>query len=218
MAEMLKMSRAQYCHMEKERNMLSFNVLNGLYVHDWDVDYIITGKHTSYRHSLLEQLILECAKERRRKIYFLLLTAFLEMWSWEEDNLFEKCLQSEMKAVIMLLLEEAAFKEKLYYIRRVNGISQQELANILGTGRTKSAKCEKGEGQLDAELMIILYKKGYALPSFYLEEYAGISEIAYLLEQQPEMKKRYYKYVSGLLEYVMEDDKSLRLLQKSGVV
>lgn len=217
-ADMLKMGRAQYCHMENKRNALSFSVLSGLYSHDWDVDYIITGEHYSDRHSLLEKIILECRQENREQLYFLMLTGFAKMWNWDEESLIEKGLRSEIKAMILLLMDEAELKEKLYYVRRANRISQQALANTLGIGRTKSSDCERGERTLDAELMLILYEAGYSLPSFYMEPYAGIAEIAHLLEGNAGMKRRYYEYVSVLLAQVVADRNGLELLQRNGVL
>lgn len=218
MADMLKMGRAQYCHMENKRNALSFSVLNGLYHHDWDVDYIITGEHYSDRHSLLEKIILACGKEKRERLYFLMITGFEKMWNWDEKSLIERGLRSEIKAMIMLMTDEAELKEKLYYIRRANRISQQALANKLGIGRTKSSSCERGEKKLDAELMLILYEAGYSLPSFYMEQYAGIAEIAHLLKGDAGMKRRYYEYIRVLLAQVIDDSNGLALLQKSGVL
>lgn len=218
LAELLGISRTQYSHMEKGRNALSYRVLSGLHSHEWDVDYIITGNHYSQQNNLLKKLLFGCAENKRKKLYLLLLTGFIEMWNWDCEKQMEQCLCSELRAMVVLLLNQADFNEKLLYIRQINGVSQQELAAYLGIGRTKCGKCEKGEQQLDAELMLLLYKMGYSLPSFYIDDYAGISEIEYLLNLYPEKKRKYYQYVGSVLKNIIEDEENLKLLQKSGVI
>lgn len=218
LAELVGISRRQYSYMENGKNVLSFRVLSGLYSNEWDIDYIITGNHSLQQENMLKKLLVGCVENKRKKLYLLLLTGFIEMWEWDFENQMERCLCSELRAMVVLLLNRADFNEKLLYIRQINGISQQELAHILLIGRTKCGKCEKGVQQLDAELMLCLYKKGYSLPSFYIDDYAGISEIESLLNLYPEKKRKYYQYVGSVLKNIIGDEENLKLLQKSGVV
>ena len=218
LAKLLGISRRQYSHMEKGRNVLSYRVLSGLHSYEWDVDYIITGNHYSQQNNFLQKLIIGCAENKRNKLYLLLLTGFIEMWNWDCENHMERCLYSELRAMVVLILNQADVNGKLLYVRLINGISQQQLADSLGVGRTKCGKCEKGEQKMDAELMLLLYKMGFSLPSFYIDDYAGISEIEYLLDIYPEKKKKYYQYVGSVLENIIGDEENLKLLQKSGVV
>ena len=218
LADLLGISRAQYSHMEKGRNALSYRVLSGLYLHEWDIDYIITGNSYSCEEHILQKILEQCEEVNKKKLYLFLITGFIELWNWNDQNKLERCLSSELRAMDVLLLNRADFSEKLLFIRQINGISQQKFANMLGIGRTKCGKCEKGEQQLDAELMLYLYHGGYSLPSFYFDEYAGISDIEYFLNLYPERKKHYYKYVGSVLENIIGDEENLKFLQESGVV
>lgn len=211
----LGVGQTYYSQIESGSVSLSYKVLNKLYSYDCDIDYIITGICNRSKDDLFINILKAYDKNAAMKLYKMMIAGFYQMWSWNMEDHWEKCLYSELKAMNVLSMNDASFDDRLYYIRITNGISQQKLANILGIGRTKCGKCERGQKKLDAELMMLLHHKGYCLPSFFFEEYVGLREITYLLERDKEKKDRYYRYVKSVHTNIVNYKSEL---QKRGVI
>lgn len=217
-AKRLGVGQTYYSQVESGAVSLSYHILNGLYSYDCDIDYIITGNRNRNEDNLFMDLLRICDNDTSIKLYKMMIAGFFQMWDWNMEKHWEKCLYSELRAMNVLNMSDASFDDRLYYIRLTNRMSQQKLANILGIGRTKCGKCERGQKHLDAELMLFLYLKGYCLPTFFFEEYVGVDEISYLLNHDKEKKVKYYAYVSSILTNIAKNDKALEILQRNGVI
>lgn len=217
-ATILGMSQASYSEIENGKYLLSYNALNEIYHFNCDIDYLLLGKRNRCDNNLLTDLLKACKEDEVKKLYIMIITGFLEFWDWNYGVLWEECLYSELRAMKLLLLNHASYEMKLYYLRAVNKLSQQEFSNVIGIGRTKCGNCENGRSGLDIESILHLYNAGYSLPSFYFETYAGIDGIAYLLEQDSEKKRKFYDYICNVLTNIIENDKAWSVLQKSGVI
>lgn len=198
--------------------MLTYNVLNGIYQHNYDIDYLFLGEYTQCRDDRFIRVLKCGTQEDNRKIYRMMITGFVELWDWNFDILWEKCLYSELKALNLLLMNHDSLDRKLFYLRETNNLSQQAFAEALGVGRTKCGKCESGRKNIDLDSIINMYNGGFSLPSFYFEEYPGIVAIANLLERNTEKKNRYTQYLSNILTNIVKNDEALRILQSDGVI
>lgn len=204
-AQSLGVGQTYYSQVENGEISLSYHILNGLYSYDCDIDYIVTGTQKAYSDDFLMGCIDGCDPADTMSLYTMMVTGFVQMWSWNLEDHWEKCLYSELASISVLRMMNANLDERLYYLRMVNGMSQQELANILGIGRTKCGKCEQGVKKLDAQLMIYLYNYGYCLPSFFFEEYIGIREITSLLETDKDKQNRFYDYVKCIMKNIIKN-------------
>ncbi len=194
-AQSLGVGQTYYSQVENGDISLSYHILNGLYSYDCDIDYIVTGTKKTCGDDFLMQCIDDSEPEHIMPLYTMIITGFVQMWDWNFEDHWEKCLYSELVSIVVLRMMNANVDQRLYYLRKANGISQQELANALGIGRTKCGKCEQGIKKLDAQLMIYLYNYGYCLPSFFFEKYIGIRQITSLLETDMDKQKQFYDYV-----------------------
>ncbi len=201
-AKSLGVGQTYYSQVENGEISLSYHILDGLYSFDCDIDNLVTGTQKLSADGFLTECIDNTHPASKMNIYTMIITGFLQMWDWDLNNHWEKCLYSELVSISVLRMMRATFDERLFYLRIVNGMSQQELANLLGIGRTKCGKCEQGTKKLDAQLMIYLYKHGYCLPSFFFEEYVGLKGIATLLEKDRDKQSRFYEYVRCVMNNI----------------
>lgn len=217
-ASIMGMSQAGYSEIENGKYLLSYNALNGIYHFDCDIDYLFLGNHNRCDDNMLIQLLQACEPEEVQKLYTMIITGFLELWDWNFDILWEKCLCSELRAMNLLLLNRGNYDRKLHYLRTVNDMSQQEFANVIGVGRTKCGQCENGKKGLDIESILRLYNAGYSLPSFYFEAHVGMDGINWLLEQDSDKKRKFYDYICNVLTNIIGNDKVMNIVQNNGVI
>lgn len=212
-------SQTGYSDVERGVNIMTYHVLNGLYQYDFDMDYLFTGKHIVPEDHLLEDLLKNCDALKCRRLYTMMAVGFLELCREDEHkHLWIRCLFSELRVANFLLLQKGNLNARLHYIRLFYGLSQKEMGNVMGVGRTKCGECERKIKHIDADMLLRLYNGGYALPSFFFEEFAGVSAMAALLEQDEKKKKRFYSYLENVLCNIVEDEKMLYTIKNSRVL
>lgn len=217
-AKSIGSSQTNYSEIERGINIMSYRVLNGLYQCNCDFDYFFTGTYTVVKNNILENLLKACSESKAERLYALIISAVLELWKEEERTHWKRCLFSELRAVQFMFMQGGNDKQRLHYLRVFYELSQKDLGNIMGVGRTKCAECEYGKKYLDADMVLRLYNNGYALPSFFFEEFAGLKAISVLLESDEERRRRFYHYLETVLLHIMKDEKLVEILRGSGVL
>ncbi|MDE5777074.1 MAG: transcriptional regulator [Lachnospiraceae bacterium] len=211
-------SQTNYSDVERGNNIMSYRLLSGLYKYDYDIDYFFTGKHTVVEDSLLEKILRSCSESEAARLYNLIITGFMELWGEDDNLVWNKCLFSELRAMSLLIMQKGDMDARLHYIRMFHGLSQKDLGNVMGVGRTKCGECEYGKKNIDADMLLRLYNCGYAFPSFFFEDLVGIRSISFLLERDVDRKRRFYRYLENVLLYIMENDSLLQIIRTSEVL
>ena len=89
------------------------------------------------------------------------------MEHWMEEEGKEEQIGSRLLKIFVSDDQNMTPLEKL---RKAYGVSQQQMAEIVGVNIKKYRQLEKGKIQLDAELMANIYEATKCRPSYFLDE------------------------------------------------
>lgn len=212
-ARRLGMSRTAYCEIEGEIHGISYNVLAKCYSIDIDIDQFYSGKQQSLKNGIIHSVLQSYDKTMVWNVYRLIILAFLDLWDWNEDNQWEKCLHSELEVMWCIMEINQKPNERLRSLRQKLNIRQVDMADYMKIGRSKYNRCEMKQSKLDAEMMAGLYNKGLCLPSFFFEKYVGIPEIEYLLDEDVSIKEAVYQYILTIVTYINKNERAREILE-----
>lgn len=165
MAEYLDMTQSEYSKIELGKTKLSYEVLNKLHKKGCDIDMLIVGKEEKSVLPSLSKLYVE--SDSSKFISWLKLCEWaMEHWTKEKGK--EEAIGSKLLKIFVNTDSDMTALEKLR--QAYGGISQQEMADILGVNIKKYRRLEKGQTKLDAELMSNIYEATKCRPSFFLDE------------------------------------------------
>lgn len=165
MAEYLDMTQSEYSKIELGKTRLSYEVLNKLHKKGCDVDMLIVGVEENSVLPSLAKLYVE--SDSSKFISWLKLCEWaMEHWTKEEDK--EGAIGSKLLKIFVSTDGSMTALEKLR--QAYGGISQQEMADMIGVNIKKYRRLEKEEAKLDAELMLNIYEATKCRPSFFLDE------------------------------------------------
>ena len=164
MAEYLDITQSEYSKMELGKIKLSYEVLSKLYKKGCDIDMLVTGKEMDSVLPSLEKLYVE--SETPRFVSWLKLCEWaMQQWKHEEDK--EETIGSKLLKIFVNADGDMTPLEKL---RKAYDVSQQQMADIVGVNIKKYRQLEKGQLQLDAELMANICEATNCRPSFFVDE------------------------------------------------
>lgn len=164
MAEYLDITQSQYSKIELGKTKLSYEVLSKLYKRGCDIDMIITGEGADIILPSLEKIYVE--SDTGRFISWLKLCEWA-MEHWIEEDGKEEQIGSKLLKIFVSADTDMTPLEKL---RKAYGVSQQQMADIVGVNIKKYRQLEKGNILLDAELMANIYEATKCKPSYFMNE------------------------------------------------
>lgn len=159
MAEYLDMTQSEYSKIELGKTKLSYEVLNKLHKQGCDIDMLIVGVEENSVLPTLSELYVE--SDTSKFISWLKLCEWA-MEHWMKENGKEETIGFVNADSNMTALEKLR--------QAYGGISQQEMADIIGVNIKKYRRLEKEQVKLDAELMSNIYEATKCRPSFFLDE------------------------------------------------
>ena len=166
LAKDLDITQSQYSKMELGKIKLSYRVLNKLYEKGWDIDMIITGESST---PVLPSLAEAFDKSNNRQYI-----SGMKLCEWA----MEQSAQKEQKEVLLgsRLLRNFLSSDDditpLENLRKTFDIPQTQMAEIVGVNIKKYRALEKGELELDAELMANIYEATKCKPVYFMDEKA----------------------------------------------
>lgn len=166
LAKDLNITQSQYSKIELGKVKLSYVVLNKLYEQGWDIDEIITGE--SSEPVLLS--IAEAFDENDMKQYM----SGMKLCEWAMERWAQNDQKEETigKRLLKIFLNAEENETPLQKLRKAFDISQLKMAEIVGVNIKKYRALEKGELELDAELMANIYEATKCKPIFFMDEKA----------------------------------------------
>lgn len=163
-AESLDITQSEYSKLELGKVKLSYEILSKLYRQGWDIDMVITGE---CREPILESVEkLATQKDEKRFVSALKLCEWaIEQWL-QEDNREEPFGNKLLKVFV----NDDSHMTPLEKLRAVFGVTQSQMAEIIGVNIKKYRMLEKGTRHLDAELMAVIYELTGCKPSYFMDE------------------------------------------------
>lgn len=166
MAMNLHMTQSQYSKVEIGKIKLSFENLDALHAQGCDIDMLITGEKTGEILPFLEKMtLIENASQFVSQMK--LCEWALEQWRLEEETP-EYIGDRLLKAYVGTDMENTKPFERLR--KAYEGISQLEMASLVGVNIKKYRELEKDNIKPDAELLMNIYQNTNCKPSFFLDE------------------------------------------------
>lgn len=164
MAEYLDITQSEYSKLELGKTKLSYEVISKLYKKGCDIDMLITGIESNSVLPSLEKLYVESDSS---KFASWLKLCEWAMAHWTQEDGKEEQIGSKLLRIFVNADTDMTPLEKL---RRAYGVSQQQMAEIVGVNIKKYRQLEKGNIQLDAELMANIYEATACRPSYFVDE------------------------------------------------
>lgn len=165
MAEYLNITQSEYSKIELGKTKLSYEVLSKLHKRGCDIDMLVIGVEESSVLPSLSKLYVE--SDSSKFISWLKLCEWA-MEHWTKENGKGEEIGSKLLKIFVNADSDMTALERLR--QAYGGISQQEMADILGVNIKKYRRLEKGQTKLDAELMANIYEATKCRPSFFLDE------------------------------------------------
>lgn len=164
MADYLDITQSQYSKLELGRVKLSHEILKKLDAHGCNVDLMITGKEAEAILPSLEKVYEESSAEG--------FYDWLGLCYWLVNRGKYGKREEERIGIKLLRLFTNGDKKMtpLERLRKAYGVSQQQMADIIGVNIKKYRDLEKGKLQLDAELMANIYEVTKCRPSYFMNE------------------------------------------------
>ena len=165
--QLFAVTQSHYSKLEKGTKIISYESLKAYEAHGGDVDYLITGKH---RYSgIVDAYVAQCTTifGRREIVNFMLLMVKRGLILCEKEI---TVLEESWK--YMQLMDSHEHKSIWERIRKVEGISQENMAEKLDINIKRYRKIEKLEVNPDAEILYALYSLfGYS-PQVIMDSHA----------------------------------------------
>ena len=166
LARDLDITQSQYSKIELGKVKLSYKVLNKLYEKGWDIDMIITGESST---PVLQSLAEAFDKNDTRQYISGMKLCEWAMEQWAQKESKETMLGSRL---LKNFLDSVDGITPLENLRKAFDISQIKMSEIVGVNIKKYRALEKGELELDAELMANIYEATKCKPIYFMDEKA----------------------------------------------
>lgn len=191
---LLGITQSEYCKVEAGYEKFLLSKLAILYKEQWDIDYIISGKHYKlYGKEKFSSLLENCDASQATLFYRYILQNFYLFWKHDDKKLEERCLYNELKILNMSYTDTGFDKELLRYMRYTEGLNKKDFGEVFGVSGKMYRKYEEGMSQLAAEHLLTMYKNGLCLPSFFLESrYRGLHMIEIMLQHMDEHRRQWF--------------------------
>lgn len=128
MSRILNISQSQYSKLELGKTVISYNALNELKNHDWDIDFIITGNSYSDNKSDMTEYYDKCSDKERIKFLELFCLSFISDEFMVEDYVID----FEWRYLKYIVKNEVRKIQPFIIIRNLYDRTQQDMADMLG--------------------------------------------------------------------------------------
>lgn len=163
-SEQLGITQSRFSKNETGSLAITNDILTGLYLSGWDIDYIITGVKRKSRPKTLQDELIEFSEENEifKLIYWALYNYCVNENILEEYDL-------ELKILYQLCHVPDENHTVFYILRKLIGLSQEECAKLFTITVKKCRKFEKGRAYPDADMLRHVYSTTKCRPSLLLE-------------------------------------------------
>lgn len=163
----LGITQSQFSKIELGKIIVSYKCLNILMDIGWDVDYLITGKRSSYCPSELSTLFTRI-EEKDKRVLLSALAWFLQQGI--DKSVVNISFETKCEiGILKLRAGEIKADSVLHEIRKVSGIAQIPMSEKLGVNIKKYRMLEKDKVNPDAELLMRIFEVTGCRPSLLLE-------------------------------------------------
>lgn len=163
----LGITQSQFSKIELGKIIVSYKCLKILMDIGWDIDYLITGKRSSYRASELSILVTKI-EEKDKRVLLSALTLLLEQGI--DKSVVNISFETKCEiGILKMRAGDIAADSVLHEIRRISGMAQIPMSEKLGVNIKKYRMLEKDKVNPDAELLLRIFKETGCRPSFLLE-------------------------------------------------
>lgn len=165
-SQTLGITQSQLSKQELGKTIVPYKSLVILLQMGWDVDYLLTGKHSLRRPSELTAMLNKAGQSYRKPM--------LRFITWAlaagiEKSLPELGMEVKCELCILKMRGEGGTNESIMYeIRQVTGDAQLTMAEKLGVNIKKYRALEKVQINPDAELLLGIYEATGCKPSLFL--------------------------------------------------
>ena len=203
-SKLFAVTQSHYSKLEKGTKIISYESLKAFEEHGGDVDYLITGKHRYL--GIVDEYVNRCSTVlgRVETVNFMLRVVKLGLILCEKEP---SALADSWKYIQLM---DAQTQDSIWErIRKVEGISQESMAEKLDINIKRYRKIEKLIVEPDAEILHSLYCTfGYS-PQVIMDAHAFcMGEINKIWDEFPKeiqmMLKRYLDYDVQLIRLAEE--------------
>lgn len=175
MGELLGVHQSHYGRLEAEERIVTFKSLRHFVEKGGDLFQLLTGcKHTT---SVLEQLLERCATDDGKQKLLGLLVWGVEFGNWVDNRDREEATAVLHKAVRLLDLQKGTYTI-WESIRKVEDLTQMEMAEALNMEVKRYRRIEKEEIEPDVETLFLLYERfRYSPQMFFNKEKFFLDEL-----------------------------------------
>ena len=162
----LGITQSQFSKQELGKTIVPYKVLVKFAGMGWDIDYLFTGRRTVPRSSELTERIEKVEVSQREAILRLAIWA-LETGLMKADTE----MSTEVKCEISILKTKVSgesTKSILHEVRKVFGLPQMAMAEMLGVNIKKYRMLERAQTHPDAELLLEIYETTGCKPSLFM--------------------------------------------------
>lgn len=168
LSENTRISQAQICRLETGINRYQASTLKEYVKQGMDIDYVITGEYKKAGNIelMVEQSGITSWEEQEKLLELITWVLEIEM---KHTDIPEEKLENYRNG-LKLFRQMLDNKEDgiLYKIRNMHSLSQLEMSQELAVGIKKYRKLEKGESDMDIEIIWNVYRKFRCSPSYLL--------------------------------------------------
>lgn len=162
-AESLGITQSEYSKVELGKIRLSFEIISKLYKQGCDIDLVITGESGD---PILQSIERISSNDEKEFISVLKLCDWaIYQWSLEDGR--EETIG---KKLLKVFIDNGSSKMPLEKLREAFGVTQDQMAEIIGVNIKKYRMLEKGKVRPDAELMANIYNATKCKPSYFVDE------------------------------------------------
>lgn len=161
-AESLGVTQSRFSKGESGHESISNDFLTALYQSGWDIDFVVAGITKKKKSKSLKEELIDFSDDNE----------IFKVIYWALYNLCRNQSDSEVYSMELNLLFFLCYNENATVfeaVRKINGIRQDEYANLLHISLKKCRKMEKGVNYPSADLMRHVYTTFNCRPSLLLE-------------------------------------------------
>nr|WP_296467453.1 helix-turn-helix transcriptional regulator [uncultured Acetatifactor sp.] len=170
MCQHVGMSQGQYCKIENGEQYFSFHEVKKLSESGVDIHYIFTGQRVHSRY------IKDIEAYDFREIICLLEVIYsaVTYYCVLTPSGFWRNLYREVQFIRLLDANQNFENDFFVLLRRLNGLTQREMALQFGMDTKKLRMLEKGQCQPDSELLWQFYRDFRVPPSIVIKDRQGL--------------------------------------------
>lgn len=164
-SDLLGTTQSQFSKMELGKTIIPYEILERMLEIGWDIDYlIIEKKKPDWENNITDFLDIE-PQYMWEKAGAVLLWVMREMLN-QSDAFADEDINCEFELLKLVTFQETS-NSLLLELRTIMGISQIMMAEQLGVNIKKYRDLEKGNKNLDAELLAVIYELTSCRPQLF---------------------------------------------------